>query len=487
MAGEAINGNRVINGSEAINGNRVINGSEIEILHHKIHSLVQRNINLSRMVYRNPLTGLPLRPLFARRLTKMLNGEGNNGHSESDMSLVVMVVRLKDNYNKIRDTRNRSGAVLIKSIVRIQKVIGSSIYQSDRMDEFLMCFYFPNAKGQMSSLEKLLSRLVEVVCRRHDPPADGIIVSCNVGVAIKKSGDSRHTMMENAFIALEESIRIQLPFMIYVQSLGDGYRYRRFIDRQLFESMHRGFGGFRFLLQPIVCVDGAITGAEVLLRWADKTGHDVAPDMFIPLAEKSGYVSHIDQWVLFNSIRMLGQSLRQLKRQVFLSINLSPGQFNSSDLPLRLNAALEYSGVPGNLVKLEITERIAMSNPNISIETMKKLRNLGANIAIDDFGTGYSSLNYLSKFPVSTLKIDRSFVHNIDTNEDNQKIVKIILSLAKNFDMDVIVEGIENRRQAELLQSIGCKYMQGFYFSKPLEVEDFWQLVNSNAEITSDV
>jgi EAL domain-containing protein (putative c-di-GMP-specific phosphodiesterase class I) len=223
--------------------------------------------------------------------------------------------------------------------------------------------------------------------------------------------------------------------------------------------------------QPIVSVaDGELRGFEALLRWHHPERGVIPPSEFVPLAEETGLIIPIGLNVLREACDQLAKwQQASLSRNLMMSVNLSGKQLAQSDLIRRIQDILEQTKVtPWNL-KLEITETVVMENPELAAVTLAKLRSLGVRLSIDDFGTGYSSLSYLNRFPVDTLKIDRSFVAKMTQADEDLQIVKTITTLADNLGMQVIAEGVENEDQLTLLRQMKCQYAQGYLFSKPLD------------------
>src|SRR5215211_2685516 len=227
--------------------------------------------------------------------------------------------------------------------------------------------------------------------------------------------------------------------------------------------------------QPIVSLaNGELHGFEALVRWRHPERGIVSPDDFIPLAEETGLILPIGLRVLRDACMQLQkwQQYSLSHRDLIMSVNLSGKQLTQPDLIARIEEVLHESQINPWHLKLEITETVVMENPELAAVPLAKLRGLGLRLSIDDFGTGYSSLSYLNRFPVDTLKIDRSFVTSMNEADENLQIVKTIITLAGNLGMQVVAEGVETEEQLEQLRSLKCQYGQGFLFSKPLEVTD---------------
>jgi EAL domain-containing protein (putative c-di-GMP-specific phosphodiesterase class I) len=227
--------------------------------------------------------------------------------------------------------------------------------------------------------------------------------------------------------------------------------------------------------QPIVSLSsGELHGFEALVRWRHPERGIVSPSDFIPLAEETGLILPIGLRVLRDACLQLRkwQQSSLSNRDLIMSVNLSGKQLEQPDLIQRIEEVLDESQINPWHLKLEITETVVMENPELAAVTLAKLRSLGVRLSIDDFGTGYSSLSYLNRFPVDTLKIDRSFVTTMNAADENLQIVKTIVTLAGNLGMQVVAEGVETEEQLQQLRSLKCQYGQGYLFSTPLDVVD---------------
>jgi diguanylate cyclase (GGDEF)-like protein/PAS domain S-box-containing protein len=233
--------------------------------------------------------------------------------------------------------------------------------------------------------------------------------------------------------------------------------------------------------QPIVSLDGfSLCGFEALVRWQHPVRGLISPIDFIPIAEDTGQIVQIGKWALREACRQMHSWHQQFKLDtpLFVSVNLSGKQFSQPDLIEQVSEVLEETGFDPNCLKLEITESMVMENIKAATALLRQLRALGLRLSIDDFGTGYSSLSYIHRFPIDTLKIDRSFVIHIVDNSENIEIVRTIVMLAQNLGLDVIAEGVETKEQVALLRKLGCEYGQGYFFSKPTSVSGAEKLIS---------
>jgi len=247
---------------------------------------------------------------------------------------------------------------------------------------------------------------------------------------------------------------------------------RRAIERQEFFVQY----------QPIVSLETEVlVGFEALVRWNHPERGLVSPDEFISLAEETGLVTEIGVWVLREACKQLHSWQTAVGRETLtMSVNLSGKQLTQPDLIQQIEDVLRETGLNATWLRLEITESVVMENAELATNTLLQLRKLGVHLSIDDFGTGYSSLSYLHRFPVNTLKIDRSFIGRMAEGDENAEIVRTICTLANNLGMQVVAEGVETREQLNRLRSLHCEYGQGFLFSKAVDAEAATVMVLEN-------
>jgi EAL domain-containing protein (putative c-di-GMP-specific phosphodiesterase class I) len=240
-------------------------------------------------------------------------------------------------------------------------------------------------------------------------------------------------------------------------------------------------GEFVLHYQPIVSLeDFTISGFEALVRWQHPERGLIGPEKFIPVAEEMGLISALGDWVLVEAARQMKdwQVRYPTPLNLTMNVNISSQQFTRDRLVERVEQILRETELDARHLKLEITENLVMESIETATRLMHRLRALGVQLAIDDFGTGYSSLSYLHRFPVTTLKVDRSFVMRMNDNNENTEIVRTILMLARNLGMDVVAEGVETNGQLRLLRESFCEYGQGYFFCKPVPAEEAWDLLS---------
>jgi diguanylate cyclase (GGDEF)-like protein len=262
----------------------------------------------------------------------------------------------------------------------------------------------------------------------------------------------------------------------------------RFSEMQMAISNHLRYAlaknELSIFYQPKIDISrGRITGAEALLRWHNHELGDISPDVFVPLAENIGLINELGTWVLEGACReaMRWQGISSEKLQV--SVNVSPQQFRTGLLLEAVESALVLSGLPGDHLELEITESLLIQDSKKPLIILKNLHDRGVSLALDDFGTGYSSLSYLRCFPLQVLKIDRSFIHNLEEDQNSQTLVDAIIAMAHSLEMEIVAEGVENEKQLDFLRKRDVKLIQGYLFSPPVPAEKFRALLQDQSLI----
>ena len=445
-------------------------------LRSEVQELETRREELVNLLNQDPHTALPIRRIFDRDYRKM-----SEEHALRSESLAVAVVRLDRAYDRIKNTRDRGKVFLFRTAARIRAVVGDCIYQSDRVEEFILLL---GAVKNLKRARLLAESVIREVSAPHEPPAQDVAFGCHVGVCLYKDGQhQREEIVGNAYIALEECEANRDTVVVYSTELGNRYREKQTIERELHRAIQDGFSEFAIVFQPLVDRDGRILGAEALMRWKNGTLGNIPPARFIPIAEESGYIGFLEQWMLYHSCRQIRQWRDRFGTEIHVSVNISPSQFKQADLVQRITGILRALKLPGTSLKLELTEGAVMENPEDAIRKMNDFRSHGIRISIDDFGIGYSSLNYLRRLPIDTLKIDKSFIEDLPRNAGNRKIVTAIISMAHGLRIEALAEGVETRAQLDFLLSEQCNSIQGFLFSRPVSPEEFGRFLAADGVI----
>ncbi|MDU0111516.1 EAL domain-containing protein [Psychrosphaera aquimarina] len=282
-------------------------------------------------------------------------------------------------------------------------------------------------------------------------------------------------------IALDQAIATEhSSLIIYSQSLGETISKELALTEQLRVAISNK--ELELYFQPQLNIqNGQIVGLETLIRWITPDGF-ISPAEFIPLAEKSGLIIPLGEWITINACKQAKYLIDQGYKDIVVAINISPQQFQHPNFYDMIVGALAFTQVPAKNIELEITEGVIMYNESDTIDLLHKLKAVGLMLSIDDFGTGYSSLSYLKQFPIDKLKIDQSFIFNVNTNEADKAIVSAIVDLGKNLGLTLIAEGVEELEHLNILKDMGCQEIQGYYFSRPLPVAKLHTFLQDNQD-----
>ncbi len=450
--------------------------SRNDYLEREVAELTERNRELQDLINHHPITALPIRRIMDRDLERLLKvSEGLK------KKCAVIILRLDHSYAKIRNNRDRNKVLLYKTVLRIQEIEKDKVYQSDRVDEFFIILdHLSNGESAIRTARKIL----ETVTMPHEPPAEDISFGCHMGIAIfPDHAATKEALLGNADIALTESEKNGEGYILYNDTIGKRYREDDILEKELSAAIHNGFKQFHLAYQAFVDTRHKIRGAEALIRWNHPKLGNIPPSRFIPIAEESGDIRFLGHWILYHACKHLAGWHKAGHKNIYVSVNLSPSQFKQMDIVERVTGIMDSLKLEGRFLKLELTEGTVMSDPEDAIIKMEELRKNGIHISIDDFGTGYSSLNYLKRFPISTLKIDKSFIDDLCVNINNQEIVKAIISMARNLRIETLAEGVEAQDQLSFLFNEGCEFIQGYFFSKPVPAKVFSHYLAKGAKL----
>lgn len=419
----------------------------------------------------DPLTGLPNRTQLNDHLKYSLTlAKRSNGN------LALMFLDL-DHFKDINDTLGHSiGDALL---IELAKRLRSLLREEDTVtrlggDEFILLLPGVNALGAAHVAQKLLAAMAESYRIEHYD----LILTASIGIALyPEDGQDLETLSKSADAAMYRAkLEGRQCYRFFTQEM----QLRSARNLQLVNALRHALerNQLHVHYQPQVTMqDGHIIGAEALLRWRHPEFGMVSPAEFIPIAEYSGLILPIGEWVLRCAVQQVKAWINAGYRPLIMAVNLSAVQFRHPDLPQLVSRILDEAGLAPEYLELELTEGIAMHNPEDVIAVMNNLHERGVRMSIDDFGTGYSSLSYLKKFKAYKLKIDQSFVRDISTDSEDKAIVTAIIKLAKGLGLKTIAEGVETTGQQAFLREQGCDEMQGYLFSKPLSNEQFETLL----------
>lgn len=421
----------------------------------------------------DPLTQLPNRQHFSNRLSSAVKLAKRN-----QQFLAVMILDL-DHFKDINDSfGHQTGDSLL---LQVTERLNLCCRETDTLarlggDEFV---FLVEQLAQPEDAARVADKILQQL---HSPFALGqqndVNVAASIGICIYPvHADSAEALLQGADAALYRAKADgRNTYSFYSDSLTQQARQRLVLEQRLRNALKSNH--LTCYYQPQLDIaSGRIIGAEVLLRWIDPVDGMISPDTFIPLAEASGLIHPIGQFVLQQACSQ-GQSWQLAGlANINLAINVSAQQFNKGDLAQKITVILQQTGFNPACLELEVTENALMGDEDVVIKTMTDLRAVGIKLAIDDFGTGYSSLAYLKRLPLDVLKIDRRFIENLPAAEDDQSIAKAIIDLAHNLRFKVLAEGVETAEQLAFLRQQHCDYYQGFYFSKPVPAAEFAKLL----------
>jgi diguanylate cyclase (GGDEF)-like protein len=426
-----------------------------------------------RLAHFDPLTGLPNRTLLAERATQALRLVRRN-----DSSLTLMYIDL-DHFKNINDSLGHAvgDGVLVAVATRFQ----AALREQDTLsraggDEFVLLLPDTDAAGAAHVAQKLLL----LAAQPYRVGQHELTITPSIGIALcPADGADYSSLAQSADAAMYRAKQGgRNRFFFHTADMQAQSVRLLQLENALRRALERGELSLQY--QPQLCRDGRrIVGAEALLRWQHPELGAVSPAEFIPIAESSGLITSIGEWVLRTATRQLRAWLDVGMEPLTLAVNLSAVQFRQPNLVETVTRILDEAGIAPERLELELTESVASDDPVAAVTVMNELHARGVRMSIDDFGTGYSSLSYLKRFKVYKLKIDRSFVGGVTESSEDQAIVTAIINLAGSLGMRTIAEGVETEAQARFLRERGCDEMQGYWFSRPLTAQQFAAFVGA--------
>ncbi|MBI4206633.1 MAG: bifunctional diguanylate cyclase/phosphodiesterase [Betaproteobacteria bacterium] len=436
----------------------------------------QAEDKLIYQAHHDALSGLPNRHMFQENIVAVTSRTGQ------DVRAAVFFLNL-DRLKRVNDSLGHvvGDRVLQALVQRLRAALGacglcedSSLY---RLEGDLFAILIP----AMASAETPVTVAGEIGVRMNEPlQVDGreFFVTLSMGISVfPADGKDAITLIRNADSALN----------CVKQRGGNGYQcYTQEMNARALEMLELGNAlrhaqerdELALHYQPQLDIEtGRIVGMEALIRWRHPDRGAISPAEFIPLAEESGLILPVGEWILRTACAQTRTWLDAGLPRLRVAVNISARQFRSPDLPQTIESILHETGLDPRDLELEITESVAMQDVELAIATLRKLKQIGVGLAIDDFGTGYSSLSYLKRFPIDRLKVDQSFVCNLTTDANDAAIAEAVITLGRSLNLKVIAEGVETGGQLEVLRRYGCHEMQGYLFSGPVAAAEFARLV----------
>ena len=418
------------------------------------------------IAHHDPLTGLPTRTLLRDRLELFIE---RARRSQDD--LAVLMIDL-DNFKRVNDSLGHQAGDTV--LCEISKRLKACVRKSDTVgrmggDEFVVLL--PDLRSDKDA-EEVCQKLLAAVAQPIRIGKHEIIVTASIGIGLFPGCDDVDTLFKNADFAM---YRVKDSGRNGSQVYTPGIGMQGLQQLQMESALRNALEAdeFEILYQPqISFADGRVLGVESLLRWNSPEFGLVGPNTFIPLAEETGLIVRIGEWVLFQSCKEIAALQRRLGVEISVAVNISPRQFQQQDFPATVEKALYTSGLKPEQLELEITEHLLMVDSEESLEIMQRVRKLGVRFAIDDFGTGFSNMSYITRFAVDRIKIDRSFISRCDVDENSRAVTAAIIALAHSLQIDVIAEGVESEQHVQMLRQMSCDQAQGYFYSRPLKLAD---------------
>ncbi|NEV63393.1 EAL domain-containing protein [Thiorhodococcus minor] len=444
-----------------------------------MEELREKDLSYAHLVQHDALTGLPNRLLFADRLSQGIRRAHRRG-----TKLAVLFVDL-DRFKHINDSFDHNyGDEVLRAVAERLRTLFREDDTVARMggDEFAVIL----TEIKRDSDAALVARkILGLFAEAFQVRGHGLFLGACIGLSLyPEHGTSVDELVRNADAAMHRAKEDgRNTYQYYAQELTSKAFERVLLEASLHQAVLRNELVLHYQPQ-LDLATGAVRGVEALVRWQHPEMGLVSPARFIPLAEESGTILGIGEWVLREATRQMRQwqETAVVPTTALMSVNLSVKQFDQEDMVEMVHIALEDSGLDSESLELEITESIMMQAPKLSAKRLARLRKLGVRIAVDDFGTGYSSLGYLRSLPLTKLKIDQSFVADLPADQNDTAIARAVIGLAHSLSLEVLAEGIETKEQLDFLVREGCRIGQGYLFSRPLDAETLEQYLRAHRE-----
>ncbi len=458
--------------------------SDMELINADLSGQIQERRKaeelLAYQAYYDSLTGLPNRNCLISRLKQIIE----NARVSPEHSFSVLFLDL-DHFKTINDSLGHTTGD--KLLVEVSQRLTQCIRPQDTIariggDEFIILL--EDTKGDAPAIEvavRIMEALKDPFCYRDHE----VFTTSSIGILTQQDGNSvPEEIFKNVDIAMYRAKSLgKSQFALFTEELSSQVVLRLQLENELHLALENN--EIQIFYQPIYSLPcNRIVGFEALARWIHPTKGIIPSNEFIPIAEETGLVEKIDEWMLKKACQQI-QNWNQVlvDQKFFINVNISNRQFAKTDFAERIRQILQDTHLDPEYLNLEITERVVMENLYLANSTISSLQESGVNIQIDDFGTGYCSLSYLQHFPIRGIKIDRSFISEIDQPGKNMVLVKTILRMAKDLGIEAIAEGVETKEQLEILRKLSCEYAQGFYLSKPMETVSVEEMLREKKEM----
>ncbi|MEN3373210.1 EAL domain-containing protein [Dechloromonas sp. ZS-1] len=449
-----------------LDGAPAIVGTILDVSQHK-----EAEQRIRELADFDALTGLPNRRLLHDRFGQLLAAAQRDGE---EIALIFLDL---DHFKRVNDSLGHSvGDQLLCQLARRLETV---VRRGDTLarlggDEFILAL--PGIHGPAAV--DVARRLIDVCTHPFTVGGHDLAITPSLGISFfPQDGLDFETLLRNADAAMYKAKELgRNTFQFYSAEMNKATLERLLMESSLRRALQQQ--EFRLHYQPLISLQsGLIVGAEALIRWQHPDLGMIFPDRFIHVAEENGLINPIGDWVLCTACRQAQAWQAAGLPPISVAVNVAPVQFRQAGFVDMVAGALASSGLQASALELEVTERTVMHDADIHLGTLSALSRMGVELALDDFGTGYSSLAYLKRFPVGKLKIDRSFIGDLDTNPDDQAIASTVVSMGRSLRMTVLAEGVETPGQLALLRRMGCDMAQGYLFSRPVPADEMADLL----------
>lgn len=450
-----------------------------EKLAHELAERYRAEEHLDKLAYYDVVTGLPNRHFFHQKLTQVIE------HAINNKSLMALLFLDLDNFKTVNDTLgHKTGDVLLK---QASSRLSGVVRQSDYIcrvggDEFAIIIENIN---HIEDTTVVTTKCIECLSRPFVFNGKNFFIGVSIGVSVcPDDAITANDLLVNADMAMYEAkLNGKNNYQYYHQEMNVAHSEKYQLESDLRHAIERD--QLELYYQPQVnAKNGMLTGVEALMRWHHPDKGIIGPDVFIPVAEESNLILQLGEWLLNTACKHAKQIDDSLTKGIRIAVNISPRQMLEDTFIDTVFNALKMSGITPSLLDFELTESIFMDDREILHSNVNKLKQLGISIVIDDFGTGFSSMSYLKSFPISMLKIDKSFISGLPDGSEDAAIIQAVIAMSHNLNIKVIAEGVETKVQAELLQDYACDFFQGFYYAKPMPFDELLK-IESDSKISS--